>query len=75
MGGALPEVPQAGPGPDPVLMREVPLYQHWYRIRLSWIFDSNGVSVAAEGSELGRAGYSINAINAGHRRFFERYIL
>ncbi|MCZ4586168.1 NAD(P)/FAD-dependent oxidoreductase [Rhodococcus opacus] len=64
------------PVPDPIrfLMREVPLYQHWYRIRLSWIFDSKTYPSLQKDPNWEDTQHSINAINAGHRRFFERYI-
>ena len=56
------------------LMREVPLYQHWYRLRLSWIFDSKVYPSLQRDPGWDDGGRSINAINAGHRRYFERYI-
>ncbi|WP_416037056.1 flavin-containing monooxygenase [Rhodococcus rhodochrous] len=64
------------PVPEPIrfLMREVPLYQHWYRIRLSWIFDSKTYPSLQKDPNWEDKQHSINAINAGHRRFFERYI-
>jgi len=64
------------PVPDPIrfLLREVPLYQHWYRLRLSWIFDSKVYPTLHKDPQWHDPEHSINAINAGHRRFFERYI-
>lgn len=64
------------PVPEPIrfLMREVPLYQHWYRLRLSWIFDSKVYPTLHKDPNWEDTQHSINAANAGHRRFFERYI-
>ncbi|WP_223205591.1 flavin-containing monooxygenase [Gordonia jinghuaiqii] len=64
------------PVPDPIrfLMREVPLYQYWYRLRLSWIFDSKTYPSLQKDPNWEDTSLSINKINAGHRRFFERYI-
>jgi 4-hydroxyacetophenone monooxygenase len=64
------------PVPEPIrfLMREVPLYQYWYRLRLSWIFDSKIYPSLHKDPNWTDPEHSINAINAGHRRYFTRYI-
>ncbi len=64
------------PVPDSIryLMREVPLYQYWYRLRLSWIFDSKIYPSLHKDPNWTDPEHSINAINAGHRRYFTRYI-
>lgn len=64
------------PVPDPIrfLLREVPLYEYWYRLRLSWIFDSKIYPSLHKDPEWTDKAHSINAINAGHRRYFTRYI-
>lgn len=62
------------PGPIRFLMREVPLYQYWYRLRLSWIFDSKIYPSLHKDPNWTDPEHSINAINAGHRRYFTRYI-
>jgi 4-hydroxyacetophenone monooxygenase len=62
--------------PDPVrfLMSEVPSYEWWYRLRLSWIFDSKVYESLKVDPEWHDPEHSLNAINDGHRRFFTRYI-
>jgi 4-hydroxyacetophenone monooxygenase len=62
--------------PEPLrfLMREVPTYQHWYRQRMSWIFDSKIYPSLHRDPNWPDKEHSLNEINAGHRRFFTRYI-
>jgi len=62
--------------PDPIrfLLSEVPLYEWWYRLRLAWIFDSKVYESLKVDPEWEDPQRSLNAINAGHRRFFEKYI-
>lgn len=65
------------PVPDGIrfLMKAMPLYQYWYRLRLSWIFDSKIHPSLQIDPEWPDQENSVNAINAGHRRFFTRHIL
>ena len=56
------------------LFSEVPLYEWWYRLRLSWIFDSKVYDSLVVDPEWEHPERSLNAINDGHRRFFTRYI-
>lgn len=56
------------------LMREVPNYLYWYRLRLSWIFDSKVYPSFKKDPNWNDDGKSINSINAGHRRYMTRYI-
>jgi len=65
------------PLPDPVrfLLKEVPHYEWWYRLRLSWIFDSKVYESLKVDPEWHDPDHSLNAINDGHRRYFTRYIL
>jgi 4-hydroxyacetophenone monooxygenase len=65
------EVPDA----TAVLLREVPLYRAWFRERLGWIFgDRNFSSLHKDRSWNTSGGLTLNAQNAAHRRFYERYI-
>lgn len=57
------------------LFSEVPLYEWWYRLRLSWIFDSKVYDSLVVDPEWEHPEQSLNAINDGHRRFFTRYIM
>ena len=56
------------------LLRSVPVFRAWYRARLGWIMNDkihDSLQVDPDWQDEGR---SINAINAGHRRFFTRYM-
>jgi len=56
------------------LCAEVPLYEWWYRLRLSWIFDSKVYESLKVDPDWPDPERSLNAVNDGHRRFFTRYI-
>jgi 4-hydroxyacetophenone monooxygenase len=62
--------------PEPVrfLFRGIPLYEAWYRLRLSWIFDSKVHPSLQKDPDWPHPERSINSINEGHRSFFSRYI-
>jgi 4-hydroxyacetophenone monooxygenase len=56
------------------LLRSVPYYQAWYRARLGWNLNDKihaSLQIDPSWEDEGR---SINAVNAGHRRFFTRYM-
>jgi 4-hydroxyacetophenone monooxygenase len=65
------------PIPDAVrfLFNEIPLYEWWYRLRLSWIFDSKVYPSLQKDPDWHDPEHSLNAQNDGYRRFFTRYIL
>lgn len=65
------------PVPDPVrfLLREVPLYEAWYRLRQAWIFNDRIYDALHKDPEWPDPDRSINRINDGHREFFTRYIV
>jgi 4-hydroxyacetophenone monooxygenase len=58
------------------LFRAVPLYERWYRLRLSWTFnDKIHQSLQRDFEwEENAPGNSINPVNDAYRRFFTRYI-
>ena len=56
------------------LMRSVPVYRAWYRARLGWLLNDKIHDSLQIDRSWDDAGRSINAINAGHRRFFTRYM-
>lgn len=62
--------------PDAVrfLMREVPQYAWLYRLRLSWIFDSQVHEALQIDPEWTDPDRSINAVNDSHREVFTRYV-
>ena len=64
------------PVPEPVrfLFREVPHYEWLYRLRLSWIFDSQVHETLQKDPEWEHPDRSINAVNDGHREVFTRYV-
>ncbi len=56
------------------LLREVPHYAWLYRLRLSWIFDSQVHESLQIDPEWSHPDRSINAVNDGHREVFTKYI-
>ncbi len=56
------------------LMREVPLYRLWYRLRLSWAFNDKQYAALQKDPEWDNGGLSINALNDVHRRGLTEYI-
>ncbi len=64
------------PVPEAVrfMLREVPNYQWLYRLRLSWIFDSQVHEALQKDPQWVHQDRSINATNEGHREVFTRYI-
>lgn len=64
------------PVPDPVrwLLREVPLYQAWYRLRLGWTFNDKVHASLQKDPSWTKQDRSINRTNEAHRQFFTRYI-
>ena len=64
------------PVAEPVrfLLREVPLYQSWYRMRLGWTFNDRVHRALQKDPDWPHAERSLNAINDGHREYFTRYI-
>ena len=64
------------PVPDPVrvLLREVPHYEWLYRLRLSWIFDSQVHEALQKDPEWPHPERSVNAVNDGHREAYTKYI-
>lgn len=62
--------------PDPMrfLLREVPLYRAWYRMRLGWTFNDRLHPALQKDPAWDHPDRSLNAINDGHREYFTRYI-
>jgi 4-hydroxyacetophenone monooxygenase len=56
------------------LMRDVPLYAAWYRMRLAWIFGDKIYPTLQVDPGWPQDGKAVNALNGAHRRFFEGYI-
>ncbi len=56
------------------LMREVPLYQAWYRVRLGWTFNDRIHSALQKDPDWKDKDRSLNAINDGHRAYFTQHI-
>ena len=64
------EIPQ----PLRFLMREVPLYRLWYRLRLGWTFGDRTHPALQKDSAWPNSDRSLNRINDSHRAYFTRYI-
>jgi 4-hydroxyacetophenone monooxygenase len=56
------------------LMREVPLYRLWYRLRLGWTFGDRTHSALQKDPAWPHAERSLNKANDSHRAYFTRYI-
>jgi 4-hydroxyacetophenone monooxygenase len=65
-----------GPVPDAVrfLMREVELYQSWYRLRWAWIFHDKLHPTFQKDPEWPHPERAVCAANDGHRRYLADYI-
>ena len=63
------------PQPLRFLMREVPLYRLWYRLRLGWMFGDRMHSALQKDPKWPDSGRSLNRINDSHRAYFTRYIV
>ena len=62
--------------PEPVrhLLREVPLYQQWYRQRLAWTFNDRVHQSLQKDPDWPHPDRALNATNDAHRRFFTDYV-
>jgi len=62
--------------PDPVrfLLREVPAYRAWYRVRLGWTFNDRIHPALQKDPEWSHPQRSLNAVNDAHREVFTRYV-
>ena len=62
--------------PEPIrfLLREVPLYQAWYRVRLGWPFNDRIHSALQKDPSWPHPERSLNAQNDAHRAYFTDYI-
>ncbi len=65
------------PIPDAMrfLLREVPLYRAWYRIRLGWSFGDRIHSTLQKDPNWQYADRSLNKANDSHRAYFTNYIV
>ena len=63
--------------PDPLrfLLREVPLYRNWYRVRLGWTFNDRIHSALQKDPDWGHPDRSLNAQNDAHRAYFTDYVV
>ena len=57
------------------LLREVPLYRAWYRIRLGWTFGDRIHSTLQKDPNWPYADRSLNKANDTHRGYFTQYIV
>lgn len=66
---------QAVPDPLRHLLREVPLYRDWYRVRLGWTFNDRIHSALQKDPNWEHPDRSLNAANDAHRQFFTQYVV
>ena len=57
------------------LMREVPLYRIWYRLRVGWTFGDRVHSTLQKDPNWERPDISLNRANDSHRAYFTQYIV
>jgi 4-hydroxyacetophenone monooxygenase len=57
------------------LLREVPLYRVWYRLRLGWTFGDRLHSALQKDPNWEHPERSMNKINDSHRGYFTQYIV
>jgi 4-hydroxyacetophenone monooxygenase len=62
------------PGELRDLSQSVPIYRAWYRLRAGWTFNDRIHQTLQKDPDWPHPERSVNRINDGHRRFFERYI-
>jgi len=62
--------------PEPIrfLLREVPLYRAWYRVRLGWTFNDRIHSALQKDPDWVHPERSLNAQNDAHRAYFTDYV-
>ena len=63
--------------PDPLrfLLREVPLYRNWYRVRLGWTFNDRIHSALHKDPDWEHPDRSLNAQNDAHRAYFTNHVI
>ena len=57
------------------LLREVPLYRIWYRLRLGWTFGDRVHATLQKDPNWPHADRSLNKANDSHRGYFTQYIM
>jgi 4-hydroxyacetophenone monooxygenase len=56
------------------MLREVPLYQAWYRVRLGWTFNDRIHSALQKDDDWAFKDRSLNATNDSHRAYFTDHV-
>jgi 4-hydroxyacetophenone monooxygenase len=69
-----PNQPRSVSAATQLLMREVPYYLGWYRLRLVWNFGDRLFPALQIDPEWPHPDRSVNAINDRHRQFLTKYI-
>ena len=65
------------PIPEPLrfLLKEVPLYRAWYRLRLGWTYGDQVFNALQKDPNWSHPERSLNKANDSHRGFFTQYIV
>jgi 4-hydroxyacetophenone monooxygenase len=58
-----------------LLLREVPLYRTWYRLRLGWAYGDRIHAALQKDPTWEHPERSLNRINDGHRAYFTQYVV
>ena len=63
--------------PEPIrfLLKEVPYYRAWYRIRAAWMFGDRAHDALQKDPSWSDPDRSLNKVNDAHRAYFTRYIV
>lgn len=63
--------------PEPLrfLLKELPIYQAWYRVRLGWTFNDRVHASLQKDPDWEFQDRSLNATNDAHRNYYSRYII
>jgi 4-hydroxyacetophenone monooxygenase len=70
-----PNQPRTVPPATQLLMRDVPFYLGWYRLRLVWNFGDRLFPALQIDPDWPHPERAVNAINDRHRQFLTKYIL
>ncbi len=56
------------------LLREVPLYRTWYRLRLGWAFGDRIHGALQKDADWPHPARALNPVNDSHREYFSKYV-
>ena len=66
---------KAIPAPLRMLLKEVPLYRAWYRLRLGWTYGDQIFNALHKDPSWPHPERALNQANDGHRAYFTQYVV